>query len=394
MFKVNAMEFISSVECAAVGDGKGFVLTVNPQEQDLGNGQKSSIATISSSDGDKTGMTNVRICTKNMKKKETYFATASLRPAACSLSKITETIYVEPKGAYLELSDEKRESVIRVECLSRDIVLSIPSMAEDATAIIMEREKFAAAIRMGGYGATDSLNKAGYECIGFRVDVEKKELRVISMRSEMICQAVVPVMNVRDLSEKKGQWHMINAHFIQKMAGRLTGPQVQIGFNPKFMIVQSATGVFGSKKTEAMVPETFCKMVEDTEYDYSGKIGKKDLLTGMEIIQVGLDDRRLVMETDGNGTLKLTAVNGSNKTVIVQKEHEGVMESACYGCDVLKTILGSSKDDTFYYYGKEAEEKGNGQKKPSILHFSGESEGARYAGILAPVVQPKKEEKT
>lgn len=380
MISINAQDFLNAIESAAVGAGKGFVLIIDPTERDIGNGKKAQLASISSSDGTKTGLTNFYIKTDETKERMVSVC-ANLRPAVMSLAKITDLIHMELKDTYLKLTDVKEEAQIRVELLEeQDIVLELPNNSEDAIAITINREKFIAAVRMGGYCAGDNLATPGFDCICFRVDAQAKELWVTSIRTEMVCRAIVPIEAVYDPTNVSMQWHLVNHRFIQKTVAQLLGDQIQIAFNLKYMVVQCATGLFASKKSEGNFAEAYNNLLSDVEYDFCGKVVKKNLLTGMEIAMVGAEESCIMFETNENGTLKITRFNGENKATVVQKEHEGMMQKTCYGCEFLKMIIACCKDEELYYFGK----KGVG-KEHSFLKTSGESEGVRYNAVLAPI---------
>ena len=215
MFKVNASYLNNALDCAAVGGGKSFVLMVSPTKRKIGD-KEVQMASISSSDGEKTGRANFFIQTSDMEKDELYWVSTSLKPAVTSLAKITDTIYIDSKGSYLEVSDEKKESVVRVALVEKDTVLELPNSADGAIMVMMEREKFVNAIRLGGYSAEDS-NIAGIDVIGFLANEEEKKLTVVSRRSTTMCQAVAPVTNIGNKSAEEDVWHLINHKFIQNL---------------------------------------------------------------------------------------------------------------------------------------------------------------------------------
>ena len=308
MFRVNASNLNSALDCAAVGGGKGFVLMVSPTMRKIGEDKEAQIASISSSDGEKTGLANLMIHTDDMKEDAIYYASSSLRPAVASLSKVTDTIYVEDKGAYLEVSDEKKESVVRVELMEKDVVLQLPNSPEGVTMVVIEREKFVNAIRLGGYAAEDS-HIAGVDCIGFQVDETDNKLLVVSRCDNTMCKALVPVKAVQSKESIKGEWHLANFKFIQSMVQKLNGDMLQIAFAPKFVIVQSETAMFGAKKSEGSIPESLMERLNDKEYEFSGTLEKKDLLLGIEINMVGNKEKMVTLETHDDGTLRISAMN-------------------------------------------------------------------------------------
>lgn len=380
MIKINAQEFLNAIESAAVGAGKGFVLIIDPEERDIGNRKKAQVASISSSDGTKTGITNFYIKTDE-KEGRTISVSANLRPAAASLSKVTEWISMELHGSFISLSDEKQEAEVRVEILEKpDIVLELPNKPDETITFSVNREKFAAAVRMGGYCAGDSLGGQNSNCICFHVDTDAKELWVASMRIEAVCRGIVSLEQVFDYSDGSMKWHLVNHQFLKRMMSQLTGDQIQVAFNPKYMVVQCATAMFGSKKSEGTFAEFCSEMLSETGYDFCGKVAKKDLLLGMEIAQVGAEEACLLFETGENGMLKLTQNNGSNKATVIQREHEGQMPCTCYACELIKMLMASNKEETLFYFGNTG-----GTNVKSFLRFSGESEGVRYNAVIAPI---------
>lgn len=379
MFRVNASNLNNALDCAAVGGGKGFVLMVSPTKRKIGEDKEAQIASISSSDGEKTGRANLMIHTDDMKEDAIYYASSSLRPAVASLSKVTDTIYVDNKGAYLEVSDEKKESVVRVELLEKDVVLQLPNSPEGVTMIMIEREKFINAIRLGGNAAEES-HIAGVDCIGFQVKEADNKLLVISRCDNTMCRALVPVKAVQSKAVNSGEWHLVNFKFIQSMVQKLSGDMLQIAFAPKFVIVQSATAMFGSKKSEGAIPELLIERLCDKEYEFSGTLDKKDLLLGVEINMVGNKDKLVTLETHDDGTLRISAMNGSNKAKVMQKAHEGKMEAKSFYVEILKRALNGCGEEIHYF--------GKADKK--ILSMDGTDAEVEYATIVAPVAPKKK----
>ena len=379
MFRVNASNLNSALDCAAVGGGKGFVLMVSPTMRKIGEDKEAQIASISSSDGEKTGLANLMIHTDDMKEDAIYYASSSLRPAVASLSKVTDTIYVEDKGAYLEVSDEKKESVVRVELMEKDVVLQLPNSPEGVTMVVIEREKFVNAIRLGGYAAEES-HIAGVDCIGFQVDETDNKLLVVSRCDNTMCKALVPVKAVQSKESVKGEWHLANFKFIQSMVQKLNGDMLQIAFAPKFVIVQSETAMFGAKKSEGSIPESLMERLNDKEYEFSGTLEKKDLLLGIEINMVGNKEKMVTLETHDDGTLRISAMNGSNKAKVLQKSHEGKMEEKSFYVEILKRALNGCGEE-IHYFGKPAKK---------ILSMDGTDAEVEYATIVAPVAPKKK----
>ena len=379
MFKVKAINLYEALERVAVGGGECYVIAVDPTPMKIGENQTVQVASISTSDGEKTGITSIQIHCIDMDKPEIYYATANIKAAVSSLSKITDMLIVESKGSHLLVSDEKKESVVRVALVEKDTVLELPNSADGAIMVMMEREKFVNAIRLGGYSAEDS-NIAGIDVIGFLANEEEKKLTVVSRRSTTMCQAVAPVTNIGNKSAEEDVWHLINHKFIQNLVPKLSGDVVQIAFTPKFMVVRCQNAIFGSKKSEGTMAENLIKKLSDKSFDYSGTIQKKDLLLSMEISIVGVDEKIINLETNENGTLKVCSVTGSNKSNVSQKTHEGKMEAMSFYVEVLKSGLNGCGDELHYF----------GKTTPKYIMFDGEDAGVEYVSIVAPVNLNKK----
>ena len=379
MFTVKTTLFLNAIEAAAVGGGKGFVLPVNPKKQKIGT-ETLQVASISSSNGEKTGYANFVIHTDDMEKEEVYYPVSALKQVVGSLAKITDTIKITPKGSYLELSDIKDGSVVRVELLEKDTILSLPNSPEGAVLCIMDREKFTTAIRMGGYCAPGSSTD-GNDAVAFCVDMEKNTLTVMSMKTTTISHAVAPLIDAK--GEKKGkEWHLADHTFIRNMASKLTGDKIQIAFTPKFIMIQCESAIFGCKKMTGNISDALIHLVNEKERDYSGRMSRKDLMLGVEIATVGCDTSIILMETNSDGSLGISSSNHANRTKVSQLSHEGGMEGHFYIVELLKEVLSGGSEE-FCYYGKCNE-------KQSPLYFSGSENGVQYTSILAPYVQKNK----
>lgn len=381
MFKVNAENFNKALEYAAVGGGKGFVLMVNPEKRAIGENKEIQLACVLSSDGEKMGMANMLIKAKDMEKEEVYYASSYIKSAVATLGKITDTICVEAKSSYLQLSDEKKEAVIKVELNESDIVLQIPNTPDDTTMIAIEREKFVNAIRLGGYSAKDS-NIAGIDAIGFQLKEEEKKLIVFSRSGETACKAITPIEASKNMAKKGDAWHFANFRFIQNVIQKLDGKLIQITFTPKFIVIQSESARFGAKISEGSVSNSIFNMLDDKGYDYTGTVNKKDLLIAMEIAMVGIKDDKgkyITLETNENGSLKVSSMTGSNKSNVSQKTHEGKMEEKVFYADILKLGLNGCGDEIHYL----------GKVNPVFLMMDGTDADVDYVSIVAPV-NPKK----
>ena len=91
----------------------------------------------------------------------------------------------------------------------------------------------------------------------------------------MVCRAIVPIEEVYDPSNASMQWHLVNHKFVQKMITQLSGDRIQIAFDSRYMVVQCATGLFASKKSEGIFAESYSNLLSDAEYDYCGTVAKR-----------------------------------------------------------------------------------------------------------------------
>lgn len=384
MFKVDANTFLECIKRASVGAGKAYVLGISVQQSgDANGGQVVQMGCINSSDGIKTGCSNpFPITSDDIKENKTFYVSMNLLPAVECLSQKTDVILVKDKGSYLETSDPKEECVIRVELLSQAINFEYPSDQESAVVVTCSRAKFVSAIRMGAYVASDKDNKVGNDCVAFRVDTTEKKMYVMSMSNFVSSRAVFDVDSVDDRTGKAPEWHMVNYKFIKRMTEHLTGDKVNIAFNPKVMMVCCDTGLYGTKKTDAIVPSVYENLLNSTEYDFCGKVNKKSFLSGCDIVLVGSQSTGIQMETSEDGTLLIRSIGESNKATIAQISHEGSLLQNRYNSEFIKNVLLSTKEENFYYYGTS--EKGIYK---TILHFSGKSDDISYAAIVAPIAK-------
>lgn len=376
--KVNAENLNSALECASVGGGKGFVLMVNPAKIAMGD-KEVQAAQVSSSDGEKTALSSLTVHVTGMEEPQTYYAVASFKSAVASLSKISETLTIVPKGTYLEVSDEKKLSVVKIELMEKDVIMPIPSSPEGAALLTMEREKFVNAVKHGGYCAEESQVKNTEDIrFGIKKSEEADKMILFSFNGNMVakseagCQIHQTVGNASDIS-----WYMVNSRFINNMIGKLSGEMIQIAFAPKYMVVQTASSCFASKLSEGSVTETLLQHTNMTEFDYEAKINKRDLLNALEIVSVGGGDKvkMFTLETGEDGTLTVSAAG--NKSAVVQKEFEGRMKKNLME-KRFKQILGNMGEE-LHYYGKSGEK--------AFVYFDGVQDEVTYVTILLPVYQ-------
>lgn len=379
MFKVKANNLYEALERVAVGGGECYVIAVDPTPHKLGENTV-QIASISSSDGEKTARTSIQIHTKDMEKPEIYYATAYLKAAVASLSKITDMLLIESKGSHLLLSDEKKESVIKVELKEEDKQLELPESPEGAILITMKRENFVNVIRLGGYSATES-NRAGTENINFIIDVDNKKMIVMSMRDQSMCKATTSVEKVKSLATEKKQWHLINYKFIQNMIKKIDGDMIKLAFTPHFIMVDTRNTRYGCKKSNGIAPVTAMGVFDKKDNYYSGTIDKKDILLGMEIAMVGVKDNNILLEGNENGTLNVFSKSNGNKSNVLQKKYEGKMPQKMFFYDIFKHVLGGIGDE-IHYSGVVFEDDG---KRKEFVRFDGTDSEVEYESILLPI---------
>lgn len=381
MFTVNTENLGNTLDYASVGGGKCYVLLIDPTVRDLGDGRTMQLASVCSSNGDKIGTANVEIRTTDMQKAEMFYVSGMLRQAVASLAPIADTLYIEPKDSCLEISDESGESMIKVPLTEKEAILEIPNSTEGAVMLRMKREEFVQAIRVGGYVAA-STQMALSDAIGFKVDAENKTIKIMSFRAEMASIAITELAQVEAMGSNErpcpavNVWHLVNYQFIQELVPKLTGEAVEIGFNDKYMQLMSSSASFGSKKMAGQMPAYLEKLLADDSYDYTGSIASRKLQIGLNIITVGSEENKVVMETEDNGALKISSVSLSNKTMVSQEKHDGQMPKMTFYVPFLKQIL-KVCGEKVQYYGKTS---GN---QSALLLFTGKENGVEYRSCVA-----------
>lgn len=387
--KVDAANLNSALDCASVGGGKGFVLMVNPAKVPMGD-KKVQMAQISSSDGEKTAMSNVIVHVTGTEEPQVYYAVSGLKSAVASLSKIAETLIIVPKGTYLEVSDAKKSSVVKIELMEKDIIMSLPNSPEGAVLVTMEKEKFVNAVKLGGYCAEESNVKNTDDIrFGIKKDGDAGKMLLFSFngnvisKTETTCQIHQLKDNQVEDNQVEVSWHMVNSKFISNMVGKLSGKKIQIAFTPKFMVVQTASACFASKNSEGSVTESLLQHMNLTEFDYEAKVSKRDLLNALEIVSVAGSDRvkMFSLETGEDGTLIVSAAG--NKSAVVQKEYENGMKKK-FSEKRFKQVL-SNIGDELHYYGKSGEK--------DFIYFDGIQDEVSYVSVLLPVCEKPKDDK-
>lgn len=389
MFTVNCENLGNALEYASVGGGKSFNLLVDPTVHDLGDGRTMQLASVCSSNGDKIGTANIEIRTTDMQKPEIFYISNILKQAVASLAPITDTLYIESKDSCLELSDESGETKIKVPLTEKEAILEIPNSTEGVVMLRMKKEEFVQAIRTGGFVAAPTA-KALTDTIGFKVNVEEKTIKVMSFRGEMVSIAAAELSQVeaRGVGDQPcaavGVWHLVHFQFIQELLPKLTGDVVEIGFNDKYVQIVSSSASFASKKVAGEMSEGLVKLVEDESYDYAGEVKNKDFQIGLNIVSVGDDENKVVMETGDEGALKISSVNMTNKTLISQ-ERDGDMPKTAFYVPFLKQIL-KICGVKVQYYGKTNE------GKCSMLLFTGKECGVEFHCCVAACNSKQKTE--
>lgn len=400
-FECNAEKVNQAIKAASIGEGKGFVITVLTKEQPISKDKTATLCNISSADGEKSGEMTLLYQGKDLpvdKDRITYYASASLSAAAASLAMVTDTIRFTPHSSYLELSDGK-DNIVKVALLEKDIRMPHPKGAdlEGAVAILVSREKLLKGLEYGK-AASEVTDRSGTENVFFHV--EGKNLVLLSYQQATAAKAVISDVRVERMSLKKAEekpeegekeavqepWHAVNEKFVTALLKRLSGENVKILFTKTFMVMETALAIFQCKKAVASVPVAINELLTDPSYDFNGKVNKKEFLNAMDIALVGVesDDRYFTMETNPDGTLKISNSAKGNKAVVTQEEHEGAAEETRYFVDKMKQIVALS-GESFYYYGREGKRPGLNLPEKGILYSSGESGEVSYSCFLLPI---------
>lgn len=432
MFTINAEIFKNGIESAMVGGGVGFVMMVNPAYK--GPNGVIQVMNISSSDGDKSGNSNIVITAKDMKEPITVYPVKELYSAVNVLSKVTDVISVEIKDSFMELSDGKDGAVVQVGLMPKDVYLQASMDPDGVVFVTITKEKLTSLIRMGGLCADDS--REGTDYIYFSLNGEMNRMTVASYNGGCCCKAaadiesikygVRPVQNLpkeevisrlmtllpaeehelldpldeegakkkliglleqetRNKTTGEAVWHSIPYEFARAITGKLTGEMIQMAFTPTFIYVLGTNGSFVSKKVNRAFPTAMKFALEEEQTKCMGKISKKDLLLGIEMATVGLekkDQEVISLAGDADGTINCLAVNGCNKMKIEQLEHEGVLDRVYLIADSVKMFLGVVKDHVGYYLGKSE----------NMFHFSYEDDEMDYKMLTLMVNMKKREE--
>ena len=103
MFTINTENLGNALDYASVGGGKGYVLLVDPTIRELGNGRTMQLASVCSSDGDRIGTANIEVRTKDMKKPEIFYISATLKQAVASLAPVAAHYFCNTDGFLPEI---------------------------------------------------------------------------------------------------------------------------------------------------------------------------------------------------------------------------------------------------------------------------------------------------
>ncbi len=388
MFTINTENLGNALDYASVGGGKGYVLLVDPTIRELGDGRTMQLASVCSSDGDRIGTANIEVRTKDMKKPEIFYISATLKQAVASLAPVADTIFVTPMDSCLKLADESGKSVIKVPLREKEAILEIPASKEDIVMLQMKRENFVRAVRIGGCVAVPTQTALS-DAIGIKIDAENKEMKIMSFRNEMSSIATVQIDQVasQGVGDQPSQvvdvWHLVNYQFIQSLLPRLTGEVVEIALNKKYMQIMSLSASYASKKMTGQMPGSIERILSDEGYDYIGVVKNKNFQVGLNIVTVGVDENKVIVETDDNGALKISSFNLANKTAISQENHQGVMPKRAFIVDLLKQLLKVCGEDV-QYCGK------SDGKESMLLFLQGKEHNVGYRSCIASCNMQKK----
>lgn len=389
--KVQTSTFIKALGAASIGNGKGYVLLINPS---LKQGDETvQGAVLASSDGECLGRCAFPIKAEGFQEQQLVYPAKSLRDAAMTLSKVTELMVISIKESFLELATENGTSRVRVPLNESDKMFDVPpSEAKGATFVALETAEFVRIVRCGGYAAA----KASSEMRAVFFMAQNNQFSVCSYNNLYMGKAVIDVEKSVNMPSA-GQWHAVNDSFVRAVAANLTGNMVQIGLTDKYVTISDSDGqIYASRKLVLHISNAAIKILDCEEKEYSGEFHRKDILLGVEVATVGLEKATYFqIETAEDGTLLLMSPNGENKACVVQTKHVDSMENVYLGVEVFKAVL-SNLGDTIRYYGINS---GTEERKAKVIYFEGETGKVKYRSALARVNKEvtdeaaKKEEK-
>ena len=381
VIKVEANVFCKALAAASLGNGKGYVMIVNPSAN--ANGKNIQICLLASSDGEKLGRCTVQVQTSGIEETEAFYPVKSIYKSVETLAKVTDTIVIEVKDAYLELSAKSGENRVRVALNEKDLLFDVPEeeMANSVSACF-KREDFVTAIKCGGYAAAKATVGTSMKAIYFGVSTDK--ICVISACDAVMAEATVKPQQMDNAPENE-VFYPAEDVFINAVASRLTGDRCQIGFTSKYIIISDSAGpIYVARKKTAQMSTSLRNILNMEERDYEAEVAKKELLLGIEIATVGLEDRAsfITGHTAEDGTLCLESPHAENKANVIQSKHEGSVSECYLGIEALKLLL-SGCGEKIGYYGL------NDIKKP--MHFYGVDGTVTYRALIAQFMGEKTE---
>lgn len=369
-----------ALAAAAIGNGKGFVLMVIPsmmQGEETVQG-----ALLGSSDGERMGRCVFEITCTGFEKSETYYPTKSLMKVAATLAKVTDRIEIEVKESYLELSAEDGTSRVKVPLNTTDLMFDVPD-EESKTAVFfnMKTDDFAKVIHCGAFPTL----KAEQQFRAVYFSIKENSFATVSYCNSCMAKAELHAVEVANPSTEE-KWHTVDDAFIRAVVSNLRGEMIRISLTDKYIVITDSEGAFyASKKLITKISMGLLKQLEPGEEEYSATCQKKALLLGIEVAIVGLEDAGCVrIQTNDDGTVKISSKLGENSMDVIQTDHEGNMEESCLGVETFRNVL-QSAGETIRYHGM------NSGSQKSLIHFEGSDGNVSFHSIIIKIKGVKKE---
>ncbi len=369
MMRVNADLFVKVLGIASIGGGKGFLLLIQPGS-----------ALVASCDGTKLGRCHFQTeSDEGIDEPVILYPVKSLYKTAETIAKFTDIICVELKESYIELSDDKGGSRVRVALNESDVMFDLTQEeSETAVFVTLKTEDFVKLVRSGGAAAS----KASDAMRGMFFHVNGNKLELTTKSSPMIAYASVEAETVKNANDT---WHPANVDFLNAVIGNITGEDCQLGFSKANTVITTEEGaIYIARRMNLDFKASVLSILETEERDYEAEISKKDLLLGLEVSTVGIDKvPYVVLQTEDSGDLLFESPNGENRMEVLQKTHKGQMQARGFAVDIVKTgIIGCT--DTVSYYGMN-------DKYSAPIHISGKDGKVEYKAVIAPHAMDKKE---
>ena len=211
MMRVNADLFVKVLGIASIGGGKGFLLLIQPGS-----------ALVASCDGTKLGRCHFQTeSDEGIDEPVILYPVKSLYKTAETIAKFTDIICVELKESYIELSDDKGGSRVRVALNESDVMFDLTQEeSETAVFVTLKTEDFVKLVRSGGAAAS----KASDAMRGMFFHVNGNKLELTTKSSPMIAYASVEAETVKNANDT---WHPANVDFLNAVIGNITGEDGQ-----------------------------------------------------------------------------------------------------------------------------------------------------------------------